>query len=50
MISTVVGCLLLGLDFGILVGIGVNLIYILYQAARPVITTEKTLASVVNKY
>ncbi|KAL0278534.1 UNVERIFIED_CONTAM: hypothetical protein PYX00_000336 [Menopon gallinae] len=40
MISTVIGCLLLGLDYGILVGIAVNLVYILYNAARPVIHTE----------
>lgn len=45
LIATVLGCLFLGLDYGILVGIFVNLLYILYNAARPVVTKEETKVS-----
>lgn len=45
LIATVLGCLFLGLDYGILVGIFVNLLYILYNAARPVMTKEETKVS-----
>ncbi|XP_030758674.1 sodium-independent sulfate anion transporter-like isoform X2 [Sitophilus oryzae] len=40
-IVTFVSCLILPLEQGILVGIGINLVYILYHAARPKISVEK---------
>lgn len=44
-IVTFVSCLILPLEQGILVGIGINLIYILYHAARPKISVEKRFVS-----
>lgn len=38
--ATFVACLVLPLQFGILVGIGINILFILYHAARPKITIE----------
>lgn len=42
---TFVACLVLPLEIGILVGIGVNLLFILYHAARPKISIEKLQVS-----
>ncbi|KAF4513953.1 UNVERIFIED_CONTAM: hypothetical protein B566_EDAN018189 [Ephemera danica] len=33
--ATFIGCLCLGMDWGIVVGIAVNMLFILYEAARP---------------
>lgn len=38
-------CLILPLEMGILVGIGVNVVFILYHAARPKIHMEKRVVS-----
>jgi MFS superfamily sulfate permease-like transporter len=38
--ATFIACLVLPLQFGILVGIGINILFILYHAARPKITIE----------
>lgn len=40
-LATFIACLVLPLEIGILVGIGLNLLFILYHAARPKITVEK---------
>ncbi|KAL1495016.1 hypothetical protein ABEB36_010506 [Hypothenemus hampei] len=40
-VATFIACLVLPLEIGILVGIGLNLLFILYHAARPKITIEK---------
>ncbi|XP_015112217.1 sodium-independent sulfate anion transporter [Diachasma alloeum] len=40
-IATFVACLVLQLEVGILVGIGLNVLFILYHAARPKICLEK---------
>jgi sodium-independent sulfate anion transporter 11 len=40
-----IACLVLPLQFGILVGIGINVLFILYHAARPKITIEKQQVS-----
>ncbi|XP_050307293.1 sodium-independent sulfate anion transporter-like isoform X2 [Anthonomus grandis grandis] len=40
-VATFVACLVLPLEIGILVGIGLNLLFILYHAARPKISIEK---------
>lgn len=39
-LGTFIACLLLPLEIGILTGIGINLLFILYHAARPKITIE----------
>ncbi|KAG8221941.1 hypothetical protein J437_LFUL002500 [Ladona fulva] len=39
--TTFIICLLFGLEYGILIGIAVNLLFILYDAARPSIKTKK---------
>lgn len=39
-LGTFIACLTLPLEIGILIGIGVNLLFILYHAARPKITVE----------
>ncbi|XP_025835892.1 sodium-independent sulfate anion transporter-like [Agrilus planipennis] len=44
-LATFVACLVLALEVGILVGIGMNLLFILYYAARPKITIEKLVSS-----
>ncbi|XP_066582093.1 sodium-independent sulfate anion transporter [Prorops nasuta] len=40
-LGTFVACLVLQLEIGILVGVGINVLFILYHAARPKITVEK---------
>ncbi|XP_073996219.1 sodium-independent sulfate anion transporter isoform X2 [Rhodnius prolixus] len=39
-ITTLLACLFLGLEYGMLVGITVNLLFILYQSARPSVTLQ----------
>ncbi|KAK6624109.1 hypothetical protein RUM44_010967 [Polyplax serrata] len=41
LLVTILGCLFLGLDMGIIVGIAVNLIFILYTSARPDVAKEE---------
>lgn len=43
-----VACLALQLEIGILVGIGINIIFILYHAARPKISIEFLSVSLNN--
>ncbi|BET02084.1 high affinity sulfate transmembrane transporter activity [Nesidiocoris tenuis] len=40
MIATLLTCLLLGLEYGMLVGITVNLLFILYHSARPSVSVQ----------
>uniref|UniRef100_A0A1B0CTN7 STAS domain-containing protein n=2 Tax=Lutzomyia longipalpis TaxID=7200 RepID=A0A1B0CTN7_LUTLO len=47
-IAAFIACLALPLEFGILVGIGINVIFILYHSARPKITIELCVTSGVN--
>ncbi|XP_076648909.1 epidermal stripes and patches [Halictus rubicundus] len=42
-VATFVACLLLQLEIGILCGIGINIMFILYHAARPKISVEKLI-------
>lgn len=44
-IGTFIGCLVLQLEIGILVGIGINILFILYHAARPKIAVESATVS-----
>lgn len=47
-IITFISCLVLPLEVGILIGIGINLLFILYHAARPKISIETLRVG--NKY
>lgn len=47
-IAAFVACLVLPLELGILVGIGINVIFILYHASRPKIHIEKMIVSYSN--
>ena len=38
--ATFFGCLFLGLEYGILIGVGIQVLIILYQSARPSINVE----------
>ncbi|XP_022908679.2 sodium-independent sulfate anion transporter isoform X1 [Onthophagus taurus] len=40
--ATFIACLLLPLEYGILIGVGLNLVFILYHAARPKILVERS--------
>ena len=44
-IGTFLACLVLQLELGILCGVGINILFILYHAARPKITIEKLKVS-----
>lgn len=39
---TLICCLTISLDYGILIGIGVNLLFILYPSARPKVNIVRT--------
>jgi solute carrier family 26 (sodium-independent sulfate anion transporter), member 11 len=45
-LATFVACLVLPLELGILVGIGINIFFILYHAARPKIHMEQLVVSI----
>ncbi|KAL9893266.1 epidermal stripes and patches isoform 1-T4 [Glossina fuscipes fuscipes] len=49
-LSTFVACLILPLEIGILVGVGINILFILYHAARPKISTEILSTSAGHEY
>lgn len=34
-LATLLGCLLLGLEYGILIGVGINVLFVLYSTSRP---------------
>ena len=46
---TFIACLILGLDYGMLIGIGVNLLFILYTSARPKLKVRDLTVSNINK-
>uniref|UniRef100_A0A182MJ89 STAS domain-containing protein n=1 Tax=Anopheles culicifacies TaxID=139723 RepID=A0A182MJ89_9DIPT len=37
MIGTLVACLLLGLEYGMMIGIGINICFVLHQISRPIV-------------
>nr|CAH7721953.1 unnamed protein product [Callosobruchus chinensis] len=39
--ATFVACLLVGVEYGILLGVGINIVFLLYPSARPTIYVEK---------
>lgn len=44
-VATFIACLVLPLELGILIGVGINLLFILYHAARPKISVERLKVS-----
>jgi hypothetical protein len=46
LLVTFVACLGLGLDYGMLIGIGVNLLFILYSSARPKVQVRNLTVSI----
>lgn len=44
-LAAFIACLILPLEIGILVGIGINVVFILYHASRPKIHMEKVIVS-----
>lgn len=38
-------CLAIGVEYGILVGVGINIVFLLYPSARPTIHVEKCVVS-----
>lgn len=40
-IATFLLCLILGVEYGILVGVGVNIVLLLYPSARPYLHIER---------
>lgn len=49
-VGTFIACLVLPLEMGILLGVGLNVIFILYNAARPKLTTEILTSPGGNEY
>jgi len=45
MAVTFIACLGIGLDYGMLMGIGINLIFILYSSARPKVRVRSLTVS-----
>jgi len=45
MIATFVLCLAIGVEYGILVGVAINIIFLLYPSARPSIHVEQASVS-----
>ncbi|KAG5888759.1 hypothetical protein JTB14_021504 [Gonioctena quinquepunctata] len=39
--ATFIACLIIGVEYGILLGVGINLIFLLHSSARPVVYVEK---------
>jgi sodium-independent sulfate anion transporter 11 len=46
-LATFICCLAIKIEIGILVGIGVNIVFILYQAARPKISLKTMNVSII---
>lgn len=49
-LATFIACLVLQLEIGILCGVGINILFILYHAARPKISVEKLKVLIRLKY
>jgi hypothetical protein len=41
--ATFISSLIIGLDYGMILGIGVNILFIFYEAARPKLSIETTI-------
>ncbi|XP_039275801.1 sodium-independent sulfate anion transporter [Nilaparvata lugens] len=49
-IATFILCLSVGVEIGILIGVGVNIVLLIYPSARPSLNVEKTLTSHGQEY
>lgn len=45
LVVTLVSCLWIGLEYGILIGLAVNIVFVLYSSARPKISIERNKLS-----
>jgi len=43
--ATFVTCLVIAVEYGILIGVGINLLFLLYPSARPTVHVEKSTVS-----
>lgn len=43
--ATFLLCLIIGVEYGILAGVGINLMFLLYPSARPQVNVEKCIVS-----
>jgi sodium-independent sulfate anion transporter 11 len=43
---TFITCLVIAVEYGILIGVGINLLFLLYPSARPTVHIEKSTVSV----
>lgn len=43
--STFLLCLAIGVEYGILVGVGINIVFLLYPSARPTVYVERKVVS-----
>lgn len=43
-------CLVIGVEYGILLGVGINLMFLLYPSARPTVYIDKRTVGVANVY
>lgn len=43
--ATFVTCLVIAVEYGILIGVGINLLFLLYPSARPTVQVEKSMVS-----
>lgn len=39
--ATFLACLLVGVEYGILLGVGINIVFLLYPSARPTVYVDK---------
>lgn len=46
--ATFLLCLAIGVEYGILVGVGINILFLLYPSARPTLDVEKKVVSFCN--
>ena len=46
MFVTFLFCLIVGVEYGILLGVGINLMFLLYPSARPTIHVDKCKVSI----
>lgn len=49
MFVTFLFCLIIGVEYGILSGVGINLMFLLYPSARPTVHVDKYTVGVVAK-
>lgn len=48
--ATFLACLLVGVEYGILLGVGINIVFLLYPSARPTVYVDKSKVSFIIGY